>query len=51
MEFFNNIHEASLHAAVKKGNMEIVKFLLSQTKIDINCKFILYFYFFHGILN
>ena len=44
IQFFNEIaqlfHEAPIYCAVKKNNIEIVKILLSNDKIDINILYI-----------
>ena len=36
MEFIKRIDMTALHLAVEKGNLEIVKVLLSQPKINVN---------------
>ena len=35
------IHKTALHIAVEKGNVEIVKLLLSNEELDINAMYIL----------
>ena len=42
-----NIYETLLHQACKSGNIEIVKYLISLNKIDINAKTILIFDFYN----
>ena len=36
MELNKSIYKSALHVAVKKENIEIIKLLISQPKIDIN---------------
>ena len=41
MKFYNKIYKTPLFGAVENNNIEIVKFLLTNDKLDINLGFIL----------
>ena len=41
MKFVINIQKTALHMAIEKENIEIIKLLLSNPKIDVNLLFIL----------
>ena len=46
------LNKASFYLAVEKGNIEIIKLLLTNNKLDINAQFILiWIFFFSLILN
>ena len=47
--FLININTIALHNAIEKGNLEIVKLLVEQQKIDINYIFVFIHFFFYKI--
>ena len=51
MKLFIIIYINALHTAVEKGNIEIVKLLLINEKIDINLPYIFKYKCFNKILN
>lgn len=51
MKFNLSIIETALYYAVEKSNIEIIKLLLANNKIDINIQYIFYTNYTHTILK
>lgn len=49
--FLYRNEKTAFHAAVKKGNINIVRLLLANQKIEINKKYISYFFYLNLISN
>ena len=47
--FFKEIHNTALFLAVKMENIEIIKLLLTNKKIDVNTKYEILYYLFYLI--
>ena len=50
IKFKIHLNKAAFYLAVEKGNIEIVKLLLSCDNVDVNIPYILYKIFFYTIL-
>lgn len=46
MAFNFNLYKTPLHNAVENQDIIMIRLLLNQPKIDVNCRFILDLYFF-----